>query len=102
VMAGYDKSAREQRRDSSYGAKRCVVCGESFTPKGPAQKSCSRACAKIQTLNRRKGVEPEAEAPCFGCADCLVHGSECPVLFESTPAAAVGCNPLDFPEPVFA
>jgi hypothetical protein len=36
------------------------------------------------------------------CDDCLVHGCECEELFPTETAAKVGCNPLDFPEPVFA
>ena len=102
VVAGYNPSKRQKRQDSSYAVKRCVVCGESFTPKGPAQKSCGRVCARIHTANKRKGIETPTEAPSFGCRDCLVHGSECAVLFENEAAAKVGCNPLNFPEPLFA
>jgi hypothetical protein len=102
VVAGYNPSKRQKRQDSSYVSKRCVVCNEPFDPKGPAQKSCSPKCARIHTANKRKGIEPQAEAPSFGCRDCLVHGRECEELFPTETAAKVGCNPLDFPEPVFA
>jgi hypothetical protein len=36
------------------------------------------------------------------CDDCLVHGCKCEELFPTEAAAKVGCNPLDFLEPLFA
>ena len=38
----------------------------------------------------------------YRCDDCLVHGSDCEAMFATETEAKVGCNPLDFPEPVFA
>jgi hypothetical protein len=38
----------------------------------------------------------------YRCEDCLVHGSDCEAMFATENEAKVGCNPLDFPEPVLA
>jgi hypothetical protein len=34
--------------------------------------------------------------------NCMVHGTECEVMFATETEATVGCNPLDYPEPIVA
>jgi hypothetical protein len=53
------KGAVQRPGASQYGEKRCTVCTQVFTPRGPNQKACSDDCARIQTRRRRQGwVEP--------------------------------------------